>query len=187
MSTSNSNSAGLSELTLTPAIDGVSDYQQYLEKTSKKGSSLHIRSREQTSVLNSLPPTAITATHRASSTVVPSSPMAIVPEVPAASRFERIKTAGSRKKRRRRPHRVEAVEDPHEYPGPLALSFLTIGICLSVFLVSLDRTIVATVRISFSLGKQSSRADAHLRRPYRVLLMTSTHHTTLVGMEAHTL
>ncbi len=32
-----------------------------------------------------------------------------------------------------------------EYPGPLALSLLTIGICLSVFLVSLDRTIVATV------------------------------------------
>ncbi len=32
-----------------------------------------------------------------------------------------------------------------EYPSPLALSFLTLGICLSVFLVSLDRTIVATV------------------------------------------
>ena len=45
-------------------------------------------------------------------------------------------------------HRVEATMNPREYPGPLALSFLTIGICLSVFLVSLDRTIVATVGIS---------------------------------------
>lgn len=32
-----------------------------------------------------------------------------------------------------------------EYPGPLALGLITIGICLSVFLVSLDRTIVTTV------------------------------------------
>ncbi|KAJ9196939.1 hypothetical protein DTO164E3_4226 [Paecilomyces variotii] len=31
-----------------------------------------------------------------------------------------------------------------EYPGPLALGLITIGICLSVFLVSLDRTIVTT-------------------------------------------
>ncbi|MCJ1249586.1 hypothetical protein MMC30_006812 [Trapelia coarctata] len=31
------------------------------------------------------------------------------------------------------------------YPGPLSLSLLTIGICLSVFLVSLDRTIIAQV------------------------------------------
>ena len=57
--------------------------------------------------------------------------------------FEPIR---SEKMRKRKPHRVERAEDPHEYPGPLALSLLTIGICLSVFLVSLDRTIVATVR-----------------------------------------
>ena len=61
------------------------------------------------------------------------------------SRFEEIKPAAERKERKRRQHRVEAAEDPHDYPGPLALSLLTIGICLSVFLVSLDRTIVATV------------------------------------------
>ena len=40
---------------------------------------------------------------------------------------------------------VSKPADSGEYPGPLALSLLTIGICLSVFLVSLDRTIVATV------------------------------------------
>ncbi|KAL1999513.1 hypothetical protein VTN02DRAFT_4422 [Thermoascus thermophilus] len=32
----------------------------------------------------------------------------------------------------------------YQYPGPVALSLLTIGICLSVFLVSLDRTIITT-------------------------------------------
>ena len=35
--------------------------------------------------------------------------------------------------------------DGSHYPSPLSLSLLTTGICLSVFLVSLDRTIVATV------------------------------------------
>jgi len=38
----------------------------------------------------------------------------------------------------------KAAEDG-KYPGSLALALLIIGICLSVFLVSLDRTIVATV------------------------------------------
>jgi hypothetical protein len=36
-------------------------------------------------------------------------------------------------------------EEEIEYPGPLALSFLIIGLCLSVFLISLDRTIITTV------------------------------------------
>ena len=40
---------------------------------------------------------------------------------------------------------IATAADGSQYPGPLALTFLTIGICLSVFLVSLDRTIVATV------------------------------------------
>ena len=44
-----------------------------------------------------------------------------------------------------RPSSDEA-EDDHEYPGPFALALLTAGLCLSAFLVSLDRTIVATVR-----------------------------------------
>ena len=33
----------------------------------------------------------------------------------------------------------------HRYPGPLALFFLMVAICTSVFLVSLDRTIITTV------------------------------------------
>lgn len=36
-----------------------------------------------------------------------------------------------------------------EYPGTLALTILTIGLCLSVLLISLDRTIITTVRLSF--------------------------------------
>ena len=32
------------------------------------------------------------------------------------------------------------------YPGPLPLTILIIGLCLSVFLISLDRTIITTVR-----------------------------------------
>lgn len=150
MSRSNKNSPGPSELTLTPAIDGVSDYQQYLEKTSKKGSSVHTESRGERSAIIPPPPTADREFHRGSSTVVPSSPSETGPP---ASRFQQIKIAGSRNERRRRPHRVEAAEDPHEYPGPLALSFLTVGICLSVFLVSLDRTIVATVSIPCALNQ----------------------------------
>ena len=42
-------------------------------------------------------------------------------------------------------HQVFNNQTP-EYPGTLTLSLLTIGICLSVFLVSLDRTIIAQVR-----------------------------------------
>ena len=34
-----------------------------------------------------------------------------------------------------------------QYPGPLALSILVVGISLSVSLVSLDRTIITTVRL----------------------------------------
>jgi len=33
------------------------------------------------------------------------------------------------------------------YPGPWALTFLLIGLCLSIFLISLDRTIITTVSI----------------------------------------
>lgn len=32
------------------------------------------------------------------------------------------------------------------YPGPVPLSILIVGLCLSVFLVSLDRTIITTVQ-----------------------------------------
>lgn len=183
MSTTNRTSGGLSELTLTPAIDGVSDYQQYLEKTSKKGSSLHTRSRGEISVVNSPPPIADTEIHRANSKIVPPSPTV---NSSAAARFERLKPARSRKERRRRLNRVEAAEDPYEYPGPLALFFLTVGICLSVFLVSLDRTIVATVSIPLKLEHQSSSTHRHPQRLYRVSPMTSTRQAMLAGMEAHT-
>lgn len=44
------------------------------------------------------------------------------------------------------PQPPEKNSNSHQYPGPVALSLLTIGICLSVFLVSLDRTIITTVR-----------------------------------------
>jgi len=39
-------------------------------------------------------------------------------------------------------------EDGNIYPGPLGLFLLVTGIALSVFLISLDRTIITTVRIS---------------------------------------
>lgn len=40
-------------------------------------------------------------------------------------------------------------EGEHQYPGPFALTLIIIGICLSVFIISVDRNIVTTV--SFSL------------------------------------
>lgn len=38
-------------------------------------------------------------------------------------------------------------EEDASYPGPLALSLVVLGICLSVFIVSLDRNIITTVGI----------------------------------------
>lgn len=38
-----------------------------------------------------------------------------------------------------------AEDDENDYPGPLPLTILVIGLCLSVFLISLDRTIITTV------------------------------------------
>lgn len=37
-----------------------------------------------------------------------------------------------------------AVDDNHKYPGPLALGLIIVGICLSVFIISLDRNIITT-------------------------------------------
>lgn len=45
------------------------------------------------------------------------------------------------------------------YPGPLKLSILVIGIALSVFLISLDRTIITTVSISSLLAAQYTDAE----------------------------
>lgn len=145
MPTLDGNSAGLSAQTLTPAHGDVSDYHEYLEKTSKKSSSLHTGSRREGSIVSPLP-TVNKEIHLGSSDISPISSPGIGP---GRSRLERIKISCSRKNCGQNLQRVEATKDPHGYPGPLALSLLTIGICLSVFLVSLDRTIVATVGISF--------------------------------------
>ena len=40
---------------------------------------------------------------------------------------------------------IATTAERHEYLGPLALTALTLGICMSVFLLSLDRTIITTV------------------------------------------
>ena len=40
-------------------------------------------------------------------------------------------------------------EDETEYPGPLALALIIVGICLSVFIISLDRNIITTVGNDF--------------------------------------
>ena len=40
---------------------------------------------------------------------------------------------------------IATTTERHEYLGPLALTALTLGICMSVFLLSLDRTIITTV------------------------------------------
>ena len=132
-----------SDTTLHPGIDGVSDYQQYLEKTSRRGS------RGDGSLVHSSPNGG--QAQRQDSLVATPAPTLDKETrmgVPALPLLEGTKAALARKHQKRRPHRVEAAEDPHEYPGHLALSLLTGGICLSVFLVSLDRTIVATVRAS---------------------------------------
>lgn len=136
LSASNAQSTRESEVTLTPGTDGASDYQQYLEKTSNPRAS---------SFLTSPPPTANTDAGRRNHSILSSRPQTGITELQQATSRSAFEPIRSEKKRKRRPHRVERAEDPHEYPAPLALSLLTIGICLSVFLVSLDRTIVATV------------------------------------------
>ena len=135
-SSSNPRSMVESEITLTPGTDGVSDYQHYLEKTSNPKLSSHPASPPPTGDAPSL------TRHLVTSTSSPTSADTEIQHATNTSAFEPIK---SEKRRKRKPHRVERAEDPHEYPGPLALAILTFGLCLSVFLVSLDRTIVATV------------------------------------------
>lgn len=132
-----------SDTTLHPGMDEVSDYQQYLEKTSRRAS------RGDVSIVHPSP-TRGEAQRQDSlvATPAPTLDKESRMRVPALPLLEGTKAALARKDRKRRPHRVETAEDPHEYPGRLALSLLTGGICLSVFLVSLDRTIVATVRAS---------------------------------------
>ena len=157
MSKSTRSPAGRSEITLTPGLDGMSDYQQYLEKTSRKSSSLNSKPPGESSRVNSPVPTDDTEAQQQSSTGVPNPPVGTTGNqhgLRASPTFEEIKPAGGRKTRKRRPHRVEQEEDPNDYLSPLPLAILTLGICLSVFLVSLDRTIVATVSGFPSTGAQ---------------------------------
>ena len=158
MSTSNMSPAGRSEVTLTPGLDGLSDYQQYLEKTSRKSSFIHSKPPGESSRVNSPVLTDNTEAHQQSSNEDLDSPVGAPDnqhEPSASPTFEEIKPTGRRKKRKRRPHRVEQEEDPNDYLSPLPLALLTLGICLSVFLVSLDRTIVATVSFLPITGTQS--------------------------------
>jgi len=50
-------------------------------------------------------------------------------------------------------------EDEVNYPGPLGLFILITGIALSIFLISLDRTIITTVSFDFSNAESGTKAD----------------------------
>lgn len=139
-----SDAISTSEITLTAGTDGLSDYQQYLEKTSRTSSRGDARLVHSQSSL-----TENREIQRQNSLLITPAPTLdkeVQQVFPALPMLKAIRSARARKEQKKRPHGVEAVNDPHEYPGTLALSLLTTGICLSVFLVSLDRTIVATVR-----------------------------------------
>lgn len=191
MSSSKTTSpAARSETTLTPAVDGISDYQQYLEKTSRNGSSLHTRPHGESSLANSHAATGDTETPRPRSMATSNSPVEtteIQPEATATSSFKEVKPGPKRKQRKRRLHRVEAAEDPYDYPGPLALGLLTIGICLSVFLVSLDRTIVATVSRPHKALPAKLVVLTSSSRQYHALQTTSIPTMTSAGTAARTL
>ena len=160
-----------SDITLTPGTDGASDYQQYLEKISRRDS------RGKASLVHSVP-TGNDEISRCNSSV--ETPARIIDNetqlgISAISITERTRPTESCKEPERHIRGVQSNEDSHEYPGPLALSLLTIGICMSVFLVSLDRTIVATVRASYDpLYTISSDVTSSSSRPYHASLMIST-------------
>lgn len=179
----NSDGISTSEITLTPGTDGFSDYQQYLEKTCRSDS------RGGASFVPSSP-TANGETQRLNSlmdTPNPALDIEMQLGAPAGPILDGVRPAHARKERKQSPHRVEAAEDPHEYPGPLALSLITVGICLSVFLVSLDRTIVATVRASGeNLRTRSSELITFFLRLYRASPTISTPLMMLVGTAVRT-
>lgn len=179
----NSVELSTSEITLTPGTDEVSEYQQYLEKTSRRDS------RGDTSLIHSSP--TINGEIQRQNSLMDTSAPTVDKEIqlgdPAIPVLKETSSVHARRQGEKRPQRVEAAEDPHEYPGPLALTLLTIGICLSVFLVSLDRTIVATVRASCgNTGANSFELISFPQRPYRASPTISTPLTMLVGTAAHT-
>ncbi len=166
-----------SEITLAPTGDGVSDYQQYLEKTSNPRDS---------SIVASPPPVVSTPLgHRDHSirTSRTETAMSDYRKARVSNAFEPIKSATRRK---RKLHRVEHAEDPREYPGPLTLAILTAGICLSVFLISLDRTIVATVNGPESRSSMKLRLNFGFYRLSQKSPTTSILIMTWAGMEVRT-
>lgn len=140
-SASNTRSMKDSDTTLTPALDGSSEYQVYLDKSSS------IRAPS----LESPAPTVTAQTFSRDHTLSTSRPTTANTDTSPRTGHSAIEPIRSARARRPKVHRVERAEDPQEYPGPIALSILTFGICASVFLVSLDRTIVATVRLNLQL------------------------------------
>jgi hypothetical protein len=66
---------------------------------------------------------------------------------------QQLETEQSLKEKERVGEQVGGEEDEVNYPGPLGLFVLITGIALSVFLISLDRTIITTVRISPSTSE----------------------------------
>jgi hypothetical protein len=83
-------------------------------------------------------------------------------------------------------------EEPHNqhgdgdiYPSPLGLFLLVTGIALSVFLISLDRTIITTVRDFLALQKCGIRLLIPTR-PFHSLRMSSTPTPMLAGMDLPT-
>ncbi len=172
-----------SDITLTPGTDGVSDYQQYMEKASPRDS------RGDASLAQSSPTGngEISRHNSLIDTPAPTLRDEIQLGVSAVPTLERVRPTHARKEREQRPHERDVFEDSHEYPGPLALSLLTVGICLSVFLVSLDRTIVATVRASDEcLVPKSSELISTPSRLYRESPTISTPLTMLDGTAART-
>lgn len=66
-------------------------------------------------------------------------------------------------------------EGEHQYPGPFALTLIIIGICLSVFIISVDRNIVTTV--SFSLQPLPLNWFPYIELRLTVLLGYSKDHS----------
>ena len=136
-----------SDITLNLGTDGGSDYHQYLEKNSRRNSRRNSRGNASIVHSSTTGDGEILSHNTLVNTPAPTLNDETRLQFSRSPTIERIRSTPTRTRtqRKQRPQRLEVTEDAHEYPGPLALSLLTIGICLSVFLVSLDRTIVATV------------------------------------------
>lgn len=81
-----------------------------------------------------------------------------------------------------------AADDPTQYPGPIALALIVLGICLSVFIISLDRNIITTVSLAFLLAHLPlicCSATDFQTRPFPISPPDSIHTMRLDGTEAH--